>query len=117
MSARRLRCRVLGACAAVLGLAGAGQGQEPGPDPALVAADEAAATALRAPGSAGLQVCIARRGEVVVDKGYGLADVAGEWEMRPGTVMHVCSVSKQFVAAAVLRLRDRGLLGLDDPVS
>lgn len=72
--------------------------------------------ALETPGAAGVQVCIALRGGVVLDRGYGAADAASGRAVTPETAFHACSVSKQFVAAAVMRLVEEGKLGLDDPI-
>lgn len=62
-------------------------------------------------------VLVARDGEVLLSKGFGLASV--EWGVpnAPDVRYLLASVSKQFTAAAVLRLVDQGRLGLDDPVS
>ena len=62
------------------------------------------------------QVLVARRGEVIFAKGYGVTDGS----LRPvddRTIMDVGSIAKQFTAAAVLRLEMEGKLSTDDPVS
>lgn len=48
---------------------------------------------------------------------YGLADVERNVPMRIGTLVEIGSVSKQFVAAALVLLEQDGKLDLDDPVS
>jgi CubicO group peptidase (beta-lactamase class C family) len=46
----------------------------------------------------------------------GFADVATRVVADPSTLHRVASITKTFTAAAILQLRDDGLLGLDDPV-
>ncbi len=59
-------------------------------------------------------VLVARGEQVLLDRGWGLA--SQEWQVPngPGVKYLLASVSKQFTAAAVLRLVDQGRLGLDD---
>jgi CubicO group peptidase (beta-lactamase class C family) len=61
-------------------------------------------------------VLVARGDEILLHRGIGPADVARGVDNRPGMRYLLASVSKQFTAAAVLRLMDQGKLGLDDPV-
>ncbi|MEW9534204.1 serine hydrolase domain-containing protein [Microbispora sp. NPDC049125] len=61
-------------------------------------------------------VLVARRGKVLARFASGLADEANDIPNRPGTIFRVASVTKQFTSMLVLKLRDRGLLGLDDPI-
>jgi CubicO group peptidase (beta-lactamase class C family) len=61
-------------------------------------------------------VVVVSDGTVVLEKGYGQA--GGErGKVRPDSWFDVGSVSKQFTAAAVLRLVDKGTLRLDQPIS
>lgn len=61
-------------------------------------------------------VLVARNGEVLLDRGYGLAN--REWGVANAgdTRFRLASVSKQFTAAAVMILKERGLVDLDAPV-
>ena len=45
----------------------------------------------------------------------GLADVAGKTPVTADTVFRIASMTKSFTAMAILKLRDEGRLGLDDP--
>ena len=56
-----------------------------------------------------------QNGELVYERGYGMADLDHGVPNTPGTVFHVASVSKQFTAAATLLLVDEGRLSLEDP--
>ncbi len=62
-------------------------------------------------------VLVAARGKVILEKGYGLADVGAQKPIGTDALWDWASVSKQFTAAAVLRLQDQKKLRLDDPLS
>jgi CubicO group peptidase (beta-lactamase class C family) len=61
-------------------------------------------------------VVVARGSEVVLSKGYGAANL--EWDIpnTPTTKFRLGSVTKQFTAASILLLEERGKLTLDDPI-
>jgi CubicO group peptidase (beta-lactamase class C family) len=61
-------------------------------------------------------VLVARGSDVIVSKGYGLANV--EWNIpnSPSARFRVASITKQFTAAAILLLEERGRLKIDDLV-
>jgi CubicO group peptidase (beta-lactamase class C family) len=61
-------------------------------------------------------VLVARGSDVIVSKGYGLANV--EWNVlsSPSARFKVASITKQFTAAAILLLEERGRLRIDDLV-
>lgn len=65
----------------------------------------------------GASIAVASASKVLLAKGYGLADVDGRVRARPDTVYRVASVTKQFTAAAVMDLVERGFLGVDDDVT
>jgi CubicO group peptidase (beta-lactamase class C family) len=62
-------------------------------------------------------VLVARDGQVIYSKGYGSANL--EWDVpnTPGTKFRLGSVTKQFTAASILLLEERGKLSVSDPVS
>jgi CubicO group peptidase (beta-lactamase class C family) len=62
-------------------------------------------------------VLIAKGGEILVNKGYGMANY--EWEVpnTPGTIFQIASISKSFTAAALMILEERGLLSVADPLT
>jgi CubicO group peptidase (beta-lactamase class C family) len=62
-------------------------------------------------------VLAARGGRIALEKGYGLHDAAAEKAIDASSLWDWASVSKQFTAAAVLRLVDKKKLSLDDPLS
>lgn len=61
-------------------------------------------------------VLVARGDEILLNRGYGLANQEWGQSNAPDVKYLLASVSKQFTAAAVLRLVDQGRLGLDDPL-
>ena len=59
---------------------------------------------------------IARKGEVLLKKGYGLADQERQTTNTPQTKFHIASLSKTFTAAAIMMLAEQGLLRGQDPL-
>ena len=61
-------------------------------------------------------VLVAQDGKVLLDKGYGFANL--EWDVpnTPTTKFRLGSITKQFTAASILLLEERGKLNVEDPV-
>ncbi len=59
-------------------------------------------------------VLIAKSGEVLLNKGYGMADYDNSIPNNPHKVFYVASVTKQFTATAIMMLQERGLLSTTD---
>src|SRR4029077_16817227 len=59
---------------------------------------------------------VARGSQVLFSKGYGSANL--EWDVpnSPSTKFRLGSVTKQFTAASILLLEERGKLSVGDPV-
>ena len=55
-------------------------------------------------------------GDLILSKGYGLANREHRAANTPETVFRIASLTKAFTAAAILLLEDRGKLGTADPV-
>lgn len=64
----------------------------------------------------GCSVGVAVKGETILERAYGMADLEHDTVLRPDSIIEAGSVSKQFTAAAVLLLARDGALSLDDPV-
>lgn len=62
-------------------------------------------------------VLIAKGGKVVFKKHYGYANFKEKTKIDDSSLFQLASVSKQFTAAAILILKDRGELSLDDKVT
>lgn len=61
-------------------------------------------------------VLVAQDGKVLLDKAYGFANI--EWDVpnTPTTKFRLGSITKQFTAASILLLEERGKLKVEDPV-
>jgi CubicO group peptidase (beta-lactamase class C family) len=68
------------------------------------------------PESPGCAVGVAQNGRTVLSRAYGSANLEHGIANTPGTVFEAGSVSKQFTAAAIVRLAQQGKLSLDDDV-
>jgi CubicO group peptidase (beta-lactamase class C family) len=64
----------------------------------------------------GAAVAVLRDGEVVLERGYGSAQIEHQVPITPATIFHVASVTKQFTTFAVALLAARGELSLDDDI-
>lgn len=67
-------------------------------------------------GRPGCAVSVVRDGTVLYSRGFGLAQLEYDIPIKPDTIFHVASVSKQFTAFAVALLANDGKLDLDDDV-
>jgi CubicO group peptidase (beta-lactamase class C family) len=61
-------------------------------------------------------VLVAKDDKILFSKGYGMADL--EWSVAnsPTTRFNIASMTKQFTAASILLLEDRGKLNTSDPI-
>ncbi len=106
----------------VLGCCAAAAAPSPTPRPALageqigaidtIVQSEMART--RVPGAA---VGVFSRGELLLAKGYGLANVELDVPVKPETIFQSGSVGKQFVAAAIMMLVEQRRVSLDDSIA
>jgi len=69
-----------------------------------------------AQGSPGCAVGVIQDGKVVHSKGYGMADLEQGVAISPKSVFYMGSVSKQFMAFAILTMEKQGKLTLDDSI-
>ena len=72
---------------------------------------------LRRPGAVAVSVAVARGGEVLYSKAHGSADLEFVVAADEETMFRIGSVTKQFTAAAILVLQERGKLSVDDPLT
>lgn len=68
------------------------------------------------PGSPGCAVGVLERGQTVLAKGYGLADLEHRVPVSPMSRFYMASVSKQFASLAMLIAEREGKLKLDDSI-
>jgi CubicO group peptidase (beta-lactamase class C family) len=64
----------------------------------------------------GIVVGVARHGQTVYRRAFGMANVEHRVAMTPTTRVSICSVTKHMTCAAVLVLADEGKLTLDDTI-
>ena len=67
-------------------------------------------------GAPGCAVGVMLGGELVLSRGYGLADLEQGLPMTPATALNIGSLSKQFTAFGIALLEAEGRLALDDDV-
>jgi CubicO group peptidase (beta-lactamase class C family) len=65
----------------------------------------------------GLSVAVARGDRVIVDEGVGIANLEWKTPADADTVMRIGSLTKQFTAAAIMKLHEQGKIGLDDSIA
>lgn len=80
------------------------------------ALDDVIRVQMRRQGIPGLAVAVMRKGKLVTARGYGLANVELGTKVRPDTPFRIGSLSKQFLAAATMRLVEERRLDLDAPI-
>lgn len=66
---------------------------------------------------AGVVTLVARRGRIVQNGVYGLADLEDGRPMRPDTIFRIASMTKPLTSVAVMILLEEGRLLLSDPVT
>lgn len=81
------------------------------------AVDRAAAKLLADRALTGMGVGVARDGKIVLLKGYGAANLEDREPVTAQTVFRIGSISKEFAAASILLLAERGRLSVDDRLS
>lgn len=65
----------------------------------------------------GFVVAIAHEGQLVLNRGYGYANLERREPMTENHVFRIASHSKTFTATAVMQLSEKGLLEIDKPVA
>lgn len=65
----------------------------------------------------GISIVVAREGRVLYSKGFGVENIKTGKKMTPDSIHELASVSKQFTAAAILKLAQERRLSIDDPIS
>lgn len=63
---------------------------------------------------AGVSVAVVKKGQPIVMKGYGFADIENDIPASAETVYRIGSLTKQFTSAAIMRLIEQGKVSLDD---
>lgn len=67
-------------------------------------------------GVVGSSIALVHDGRLARLETTGMADLERGLPVDSGTIYHWASITKTFTAIAIMQLRDRGLLSLDDPI-
>jgi CubicO group peptidase (beta-lactamase class C family) len=98
----------------ISGLGSAAAGIAVSPDRQV---DALVAEAMESQRIAGLSVAVVSRGVILKEAGYGSADIERNAFMRPDTVLRIASISKQFIASAIMLLVEGNQVSLDDAIT
>ena len=60
---------------------------------------------------------VAKKGEILYEKAFGLANLELDVQMNPKNVFEIGSMTKQFTAISILMLVESGILHLDDEIT
>lgn len=66
--------------------------------------------------SPGCALAILKDGKIIYKRGYGISNMEYNIAITPTSIFHIASISKQFTAAAIVRLSLEGKLSLDDDI-
>jgi CubicO group peptidase (beta-lactamase class C family) len=118
---------ILASCLALLLAAGASGQETTGADAGALTldpraverwVDEQVEPALKTSGIPGAVVVVVQRTGVVLNKGYGLADVAGKTPVNAAvTLFQTASIGKTMTAIVTTQLLEEGVLDLDEDVN
>lgn len=62
-------------------------------------------------------ITVIKNGNIVINKGYGLANKNTQTQNNPNTIFDIGSNTKQFTATAILKLIEMGKINENDPLS
>lgn len=65
----------------------------------------------------GLSIAVVHKGKIVKLQGYGVSDLEKKTPVTPQTMFKIASVSKQFIASAIVLLAADGKLNLNDSMT
>ena len=65
----------------------------------------------------GASLLVIKDDKIIINEGFGLADLESKRKVTPATNFRMASVSKQFTAMCILLLYDRHKISLDDPIT
>lgn len=78
---------------------------------------DATMEAVYGPDGPGGTAIIVQDGKVLYHKGFGKANLELDVDMQAGHIFRIGSITKQFTAAAILKLAEKGKLSLEAPVT
>ena len=69
------------------------------------------------PGETGCAALVAKNGQIIYKKAFGMANLELNVAMQPDMVFRIGSITKQFTAVAILQLMEQGKLSLQDDIT
>ena len=69
------------------------------------------------PGETGCAALVAKNGQIIYNKAFGMANLELNIPMQPDMVFRIGSITKQFTAVAILQLMEQGKLSLQDDIT
>jgi len=69
------------------------------------------------PGETGCAALVAKNGQIIYKKAFGMANLELNVPMQPDMIFRVGSITKQFTAVAILQLMEQGKLSLQDEIT
>jgi CubicO group peptidase (beta-lactamase class C family) len=69
------------------------------------------------PGDPGATVLVAKKGQIIYKKAFGMANLELNTPMQADNVFWIASIGKQFTAVAILQLMEQGKLNLQDEIT
>jgi D-alanyl-D-alanine carboxypeptidase len=83
---------------------------------AIVTAARQVAEGAMSAGVPAVQIAVSERGQIIYSEAFGVTDKQSATAATPRSVLQIGSITKQFTAAGILRLAERGALSLDDRI-
>jgi len=68
-------------------------------------------------GETGCAALVAKNGQIIYRKAFGMADLELNVTMQPEMIFRIGSITKQFTAVAILQLMEQGKLSLQDEIT
>ncbi len=69
------------------------------------------------PGETGCAALVAKNGQIIYKKAFGMANLEINVPMQPDMVFRIGSITKQFTSMAILQLMEQGKLSLQDEIT
>jgi len=67
--------------------------------------------------TSGVSVLVSKNGEIIYEKSFGYADVGNKVPVNSNTKFRIGSITKQFIASAILKLQEEGKINIQDKLS
>jgi len=67
--------------------------------------------------TSGVSVLVSQDGKIIYEKGFGYADIGNKVPVTPDTKFRIGSITKQFIAASILKLQEQGKISVQDKLS